>query len=208
VNRARFQPRRRLSIGLVIPLVALVAYRAWQTASDRTPEALDEGQFTVERVIDGDTLALSNGARVRLIGVDAPETKFSPRSDGEDQPLARDALEFAEQAVEGRKVRLQFDKERVDRYDRFLAYVWYVDRESDEELLLNEEIIRAGLAQAMLRFPYSEGMKRRFRAAEQEARDNGNGIWSRRQSSFSGGRSVARIAASSRIANYAVASGD
>jgi micrococcal nuclease len=198
VNRARFQPRRRLSTGVAIALAALVAYRVWESYSDRKPETLEEGHYRVESVTDGDTLVLTNEARVRLIGIDAPEMKSSPRSGGADQPFARDALEFAEQGVEGRKVELQLDKERVDKYGRFLAYVWYVDRKSGEEVLLNEELVRAGLAKAMLRYPYSERMKRRFRAAEQEARDNKRGIWSRRQSSFSADRSVAKIAASTR----------
>ncbi len=115
---------------------------------------------------------------MRLIGVDSPETRFSPRSDGVDQPLAREALAFAERAILGREVRLEFDKERTDKYGRFLAYVWFVEADGGEELLLNEELIRAGLATAELRYPYADRMKRRFRTAEQEAREARHGIWS------------------------------
>jgi micrococcal nuclease len=160
-------------------LVALAAYRVWQLSGQPAPEKLALDQHHVEQVIDGDTLTLKGGTRLRLIGVDTPETRFSRRSDGNDQPLARDALLFAERAVEGRQVRLQFDKERADQYGRILAYVWYFDRESSEELLLNEELIRAGLAEALLRFPYSESMKRRFRAAQSEAKNAKRGIWSK-----------------------------
>jgi micrococcal nuclease len=159
-------------------LAALVAYRVWQLSAQPAPEKLADDHHQVEQVIDGDTLTLEGGTRLRLIGVDTPETRFSRRSDGEDQPLARDALLFAERAVEGRQVRLQFDKERTDQYGRLLAYVWYIDRESERELLLNEELIRAGLAEAMLRFPYSESMKHRFRAAQAEAKNAKRGIWS------------------------------
>ena len=165
-------------MGALLALAALVAFRLWQLSWHGAPEQLAEEHYQVERVIDGDTLVLAGGARVRLIGADAPETKFSPRSDGADQPLARDALLFAEKVVEGRKVRLTLDKERVDKYGRFLAYVWYIDRESGEELLLNEELIRAGLARARLGYSYSDSMKRRFRAAEVEAKDFKRGIWS------------------------------
>jgi micrococcal nuclease len=160
-----------------LALAALVGFRIWQLSTDRAPEQLDQDHYQVERVTDGDTLVLAGGARVRLIGVDAPETRFSPRSDGEDQPFARDALVFAEQAIEGRQVRLQFDKERTDKYGRFLAYIWYLDRESGEELLLNEELIRAGLARALLRYPYSESMKRRFRSAQADAKAAQRGVW-------------------------------
>jgi micrococcal nuclease len=165
-------------MGAVLALVALVGYRIWQLSADRSPDQSEQDNHHVESVIDGDTLALASGARVRLIGVDAPETRFSPRSDGKDQPQARDALAFAEQAVEGRRVRLEFDKERTDKYGRILAYVWYLDRENGEELLLNEELIRAGLARVLLRYPYSESMKRRFRAAQAEARSAARGVWS------------------------------
>jgi micrococcal nuclease len=175
----QLKPRRRLLSAVVMVIAALVALRIWQLSLDRAPEKLDEGEHRVARVIDGDTLMLTNGARVRLIGIDSPETQYSRRSEGKDQPLAREAAQFAQRAVEGRHVRLQLDKERIDKYGRFLAYIWYVDRESSEELMLNEELIRAGLARALLRYSYSEKMKRRFRAAEQEARQAGRGIWAR-----------------------------
>ena len=69
-------------------------------------------------------------------------------------------------------MRLQFDKERLDRYDRFLAYVFVGDR------MLNEELARAGLARVELKFHYSSTMKNRFRKAEDEARTARRGIWS------------------------------
>ena len=75
-------------------------------------------------------------------------------------------------------MRLGFDNEREDQYGRSLAYIWYNDPTGGQELLLNEELIRAGLAKALLRFPYSESMKRRFRAAESEARSSKRGLWS------------------------------
>src|SRR5688572_4114158 len=101
-------------MGAVLALAMLVAFRVWQLTSHQTPEQLAEDHYQVERVTDGDTLVLAGGARVRLIGSDTPETKFSPRSDGQDQPLARDALEFTQRAAEGRQLRLTFDKVRVD----------------------------------------------------------------------------------------------
>jgi micrococcal nuclease len=176
LRRSRFQPRRPLATGVVLALVALVGLRIWQLTSQPGHE-IDGRRERVKHVIDGDTLELADGSRVRLIGVDTPETKFSRRSDGKDQPLARDALEFAEQAVEGREVRLEFDFEREDKYGRLLAYVWYTDGAGGEALLLNEQLIRAGLASALLRFPYSETMKRRFRAAESDAKRSKRGLW-------------------------------
>jgi micrococcal nuclease len=177
VHRVRFRPRRSLSTGVVLTLVALVGFRVWQLSSDQTPEKLDAGHYQVESITDGDTLRLTNGARVRLIGIDTPETRLSPRSGGKDQPFAQEAKAYVERATPDLNVRLEFDKERIDKYGRFLAYVWYVDRKSEDELLLNEELLRAGLARARLGYSYSDAMKRRFRAAEFEARDARRGIW-------------------------------
>jgi micrococcal nuclease len=123
----------------------------------------------VERVIDGDTLMLEGHVRVRLIGVDTPETKH-PRKPVE--PLGPEASEFTRSQVENRDVTLQFDRERRDRYGRVLAYV-YVDGK-----LLNEEIIRAGFSRAETKYKFDRAMALRFLEAEAEAREAGRGIWS------------------------------
>jgi micrococcal nuclease len=122
----------------------------------------------VERVVDGDTLMLEGHVRVRLIGVDTPETKH-PRKPVE--PLGPEATEFTRSQVENRDVTLQFDRERRDRYGRVLAYV-YVDGK-----LLNEEIIRAGFSRAETHYKFERAMALRFQQAEDEAREAGRGIW-------------------------------
>ena len=127
------------------------------------------GQQLVVRVVDGDTLVLANGERVRLIGVNTPETKHPTKP---VQPFGPEASEFPRRAVEGRYVTLKFDREKRDRYQRLLAYVYLKD------WCLNEEVIRAGLGECVTRYPYDSSMKRRFRAAESEARVARRGIWS------------------------------
>jgi micrococcal nuclease len=105
---------------------------------------------------------------VRLIGIDAPEISH----DGlPAEPLGDEAADFTRNFVRNGAVRLQFDRERLDRYERFLAYVWVDDR------LLNEELLRAGLARARLGFNYSQTMKRRFRKAQDQARLARKGLW-------------------------------
>lgn len=155
----------------VLALALLIAVRVWQDRQHPVPpESLSEGNYKVERVVDGDTLLLENDARVRLIGVDAPE---SVKPDHPVEPFGPEASAFTKEWVgnAGNTVRLQFDKERVDQYGRFLAYVWV------GEQLLNEELVRAGLAQAELGFRYSSSMKTRLRRAEEEAKHAGRGIW-------------------------------
>ncbi|MFP6654170.1 MAG: thermonuclease family protein [Myxococcota bacterium] len=151
-------------------LVALVLLARTFLAED-TPAEFDSQssqQYKAERVVDGDTLVLEGGHRVRLIGVDTPETKHPNRS---VEPLGPEATKFMQQRVEGRMVALKFDRERRDRYRRILAFV-YIDGQ-----LLNEELVRKGYGRAMLNYPYSRQMKKRLAEAEQEARDAKRGIW-------------------------------
>jgi micrococcal nuclease len=166
----RFRPHRRGRGVLLAAVVLLLAVRAWQQRGRiEPPEALSEGEHRVERVVDGDTLLLAGGARVRLIGVDCPETV---KPDHPVEPWGPEASAFAKKLVSGRKVRLQFDRERVDRFDLFLAYVFVGDK------MLNEELVRAGLARVEHRFHYSQAIERQFNRAEQEARLARRGIWS------------------------------
>ncbi|HUY92971.1 MAG TPA: thermonuclease family protein [Pirellulales bacterium] len=163
-------PRRRRRGILLAAVVLLLLVRAWQQRGRvEPPEVLSEGEHRVERVIDGDTLLLADGARVRLIGVDCPETV---KPDHPIEPWGPEARDFTQSFVAGGKVRLQFDRERLDRYDRFLAYVWVGDA------MLNEELVRAGLARVEHRFHYSQSIKRQFDRAEEEARTARRGIWS------------------------------
>jgi micrococcal nuclease len=121
-------------------------------------------------VVDGDTLVLSGGDRVRLIGVDTPETKHPGKP---PEPFGQEAYEFTRNMVEGRQVQLRFDpRESKDRYGRTLAYV-YVDGE-----FINEALVRAGLARALTHYPFSPEMKELFRSAEASARAERLGIWS------------------------------
>lgn len=169
----RFRPLRtwRFWVGWAILLV--VALRVlYLSRLDDQPRALEETRYHVAHVIDGDTLVLDDGTKVRLIGVDTPETGgYKPA-----EAWGAEATAFARKMIgqAGGEVKLQFDDERIDKFGRHLAYVWCGDQ------LLNEELIRAGLGEYLSGFRYSQSMKRRFRAAESEARSHQTGIWSSR----------------------------
>ncbi len=169
MDRRFRRPRKRPPVFVVI-LIALVAVRLWQSQGVvPVPEALGEGDYRVERVVDGDTLLLVGGARVRLQGIDTPETV---KPDHPVEPWGPEASAFTREFVAGGTVRLQFGLDRKDDYGRFLAFVWV------DERLLNEELVRAGLATAEQGFSYSQSMKRRLVAAEREAQAAQRGIWS------------------------------
>jgi micrococcal nuclease len=121
----------------------------------------------VKRVIDGDTLLLTDGERVRLIGVDTPETKHPQKP---VQRFGNEAYLFTKRIVEGKEVRLEYDWQKRDKYGRLLAYVFLPDG-----TFLNAEIIKQGYGFAYTRFPFK--YMEEFRRYEKEARENGRGLW-------------------------------
>jgi micrococcal nuclease len=125
----------------------------------------------VSNVIDGDTIKISpavNGLKdVRLIGVDTPET-VDP-SEGVE-PYGQQASDFATRELALRRVRLEFDKERMDRYGRLLAYVYLGGK------MFNEELVAKGYAQAHP-YPPNTAHAAEFAAAQRRAREAGLGIW-------------------------------
>jgi micrococcal nuclease len=173
--RRYWRDHRAAVVWLPCLLVVLWRFYALDSAPP-PPELLEEGIHKVRRVIDGDTFVLASGARVRLQGIDTPETVLA------NSPVERwgpEASQFTKDFVHhaGGQVRLTFSLERKDRHDRFLAFVWNGD------VMLNEELVRAGLAHARLDYRYSGPMKSRLAAAQDEARRAARGIWSSTQSS-------------------------
>ncbi|MYK89824.1 MAG: thermonuclease family protein, partial [Acidobacteria bacterium] len=121
----------------------------------------------VERVVVGDTIIVSGVGRVRLIGVDTPES-VDPRRPVEF--FGKEASAFTRRLVDGERVRLEYDWERTDRYGRTLAYVYLSDG-----TFVNAEIVRRGYGHAYTRFPFK--YLERFRQFEREARAAGRGLW-------------------------------
>lgn len=127
----------------------------------------------VHRVIDGDTIIVTlNGAKekVRLIGVDTPET-VDPRRPV--QYFGKEASAFTKKHIEGQTVRLDIPGQDRDRYNRILAYVY---RASDD-FFINYELIKQGYGFAYTKYPFK--YMKEFRKAERRARENGLGLWAR-----------------------------
>ncbi len=161
-----------LRIGLILAaLVAgALAVHLWEGSGRRgslpvPPAARSDFSATVVQVIDGDTLRLSGGLRVRLIGVDAPER---------GHPLYTAAREGCRSLAGGRTVRLTIGEDRpVDDYGRTLALVHAGD------LLINEELLARGLARAYFRSEKDlpAEMARRLVRAQCRAIDGRLGLW-------------------------------
>lgn len=147
--------------------VSAIAMRGLLAAALFALAPAPAGAQVVERVVDGDTIIVRGVGRVRLIGVDTPET-VSPGRPVEF--FGREASAFTKRLLEGRSVRLEYDRERTDRYGRTLAYVHLADG-----TFANAEIVRRGYGHAYTRFPFR--YLDQFRQLEREARGAGRGLW-------------------------------
>lgn len=135
----------------------------------------------VTKAIDGDTIKLSTGAHVRLIGIDTPESRYNAklerdvarsRKDMTDiLKMGKEASNFTRHLVEGKRVRLEFDVEKRDRYNRLLAYVYLEDG-----TFVNARIIEEGYAQIMT-IPPNVKYSGLFLKLQESARNNNKGLW-------------------------------
>ena len=119
----------------------------------------------VVRVIDGDTVVIEGGERLRYIGMDTPESTTQHECFG-DEATARNR-----DLVEGRVVALETDVSNRDRFGRLLRYV-YVDG-----VMVNELLVLEGFATAST-FPPDVKYQERFLAAQTAAREAAVGLWS------------------------------
>ena len=137
--------------------------RASGVAAD-APTYPEEFEALCTRVIDGDTIVLEDGERVRYIGMDTPEMRPI-------EAFGEAATEANRELVEGKTVRLVLDVERRDRYQRLLAYVYVGDT------FVNAELVRRGLAQ-IATYPPNVRHEADFLRLQREARASERGLWS------------------------------
>jgi len=120
----------------------------------------------VVQVIDGDTITIEGGYRVRYIGIDTPE--IHP----EIEAFGLEAWQVNRKLVEGRVVHLEKDISEVDKYGRLLRYVYVGD------LFVNAELVRVGLARAGA-YPPDTKHQDYLEKLEREARQAGRGMWAK-----------------------------
>lgn len=122
----------------------------------------------VKRVVDGDTFLAADGRRVRLIGVNTPES-VDPRRPV--QRYGKEAAAFSRRLLAGRSVLLEPGRTPRDRYGRTLAWVWLEDGR-----FVNAELVRLGYAQVYT-FPDNPDHARLLVLCQREAREVGRGLW-------------------------------
>jgi micrococcal nuclease len=153
-------------------LSALAAVAVWALARQGPP-----AQSLVQSVVDGDTIELVGGERVRYVGIDTPEVRrrVGARWVYDPEPLAKEATEANRRLVEGRPVRLEYDVQPRDRYGRLLAYV-YVSPPGQGEVMVNARLLEQGYAQP-LTIPPNVKHAETFRALAAQAREQRRGLW-------------------------------
>ncbi len=140
------------SIAVIVAIVVIYLY---------LPSRITRVTAIVLRVIDGDTIELSNGDRVRLLGMDAPER---------GEQFYKVATDRLKELVEGKAVELERDVSHKDGFDRLLRYVFL------DGMLVNMQIVEDGYAYAYVVSP-DERYLEEFVAAENRARIKAVNIW-------------------------------
>lgn len=126
-------------------------------------------QAKISYVIDGDTVILESGERVRLIGINAPEKESGNRV---AEPFSLEARLALIEMVEGKEMEVILGEEKYDRYGRTLGYLQLKDGTD-----IQEKLISRGYG-AVIAFPPNLGRIETYLQAESRARSAKKGIWS------------------------------
>lgn len=132
------------------------------TEESAQADDFQEGTYRVARVLDGDTIELEDGTRVRYAGVDAPET---------NETYNLSSTKLNQELVGGKDVLVVPTQERWDQYGRLLAYVYVGD------VFVNEKMIEEGYALLYLYKGQKPELYDRLKAAEDYAHSRHLGIW-------------------------------
>jgi micrococcal nuclease len=169
---------------LIISPDQSISYSIQHWNKDKKDQPMEQGpaEFSsfqtaiVQRVIDGDTIELTTRQRVRLIGINTPESTYKIETYG------KEARNYTEERLAGRTIWLQKEISDIDRYGRLLRIVWLeqpVDDQEETEIRLkmfNAELILKGYAEPST-FPPDVKYSHHFRQFAREARGRKIGLW-------------------------------
>ncbi len=178
----KLKTSKKMTPFLALLMLASAVFAYFSTSHQSVVPNLSASEvYQVERAVDGDTLKLSNGDRVRLIGIDTPESSANPKlyrdasRTGKDVQtilaMGQEAKDFTRKLVEGKFVHLETDSTPRDKYGRLLAYVFLEDK-----TFVNAEIVRAGYAHVYT-IPPNVKYQKLFIKLQNEAREKRRGLW-------------------------------
>ena len=183
------QPTIQLILGAILLISSALTeaenYYSWRDSqgvqhyTDETPPegtvaeeiTLEGGHgfYRVAKVVDGDTVVLEGGEKVRLLGINTPEVAYRNRP---AEPGGEAASDYLRALIEGELVRLEYGQERRDKYQRVLAHLFTEAGENINALLLSK-----GLAHAVVKLPNVRLIEQYF-SAEKGAQVSKKGLWS------------------------------
>lgn len=138
-----------------------------------SPKAKNRKYYRVVKIVDGDTFWVDDGSergrKIRLIGVDAPETR---RTGGKEVGFyGQESKNYLTRLILDKEVRLEYDADPKDRYGRTLAYVYLRDG-----TFVNAELVKRGYAMVMT-VPPNVKYADEFVELQREAREKQRGLW-------------------------------
>jgi micrococcal nuclease len=159
----------KLSLSLLAILISIFFESTYNKSSQGTPEIIPQAETLgassevahVTRIVDGDTIELEGGQKVRYIGINTPE---------KDECYGSQATAHNAELVLNKEVVLKKDVSETDRYGRLLRYV-YVD-----DVFVNNQLVLEGYAQASS-YPPDINQQTLFRESERIAREKQLGLW-------------------------------
>ena len=167
-----------LTFSLLFVLIAVAGFLRSSATKEQTKQVASLGttqttgirkeRYLVTHVIDGDTIQIEGGEKVRYIGIDTPETVHPSKA---IQCFGKEASRYNSELVMGKLVTLVKDISDTDKYGRLLRYVYIGDE------FVNLTLVQNGYAYATS-FPPDIAHAANFRRAENTAREAKKGLWS------------------------------
>lgn len=160
---------------LLISLLIAFTILEFSCVSNKVKVSTTE-YMIVKSVVDGDTFWADDGSekglKIRLIGVDAPESRNSGRK--KTGYYGQQSKDFLTKLIAGKTIRLEYDVGKKDHYNRTLAYVFLTDG-----TFVNAELVKKGYAMIMT-IPPNVKYAETFLKLERRARRNNRGLWSKK----------------------------
>ena len=157
-----------MNLKKAFPLLVLSFFLILSSSFQNQKEFLEISKF-----VDGDTFWVrhANGSeeKVRLIGVNTPEARNTGRTQVEH--FGKEASAYVKKFLTDKKVRLEYDVQRLDRYQRTLAYIYLEDG-----TFLNAHLVEKGYA-TVATYPPNVKYASKFQELERKARSGQKGLW-------------------------------
>lgn len=171
-------------------LIAVFLFSGCQKQVDAQSISALQQTCIVKRVYDGDTLICDlngNGRidkpveKIRLLGINAPETVYGLRTRGNKQttqgePMADEATDYLTTAVEGQRIWLEMDVNPQDRYGRTLAFIYISAAPNGVDESVNAQLLQNGLASTLF-IGENRRYQREFEHIEAGAHHARLGVW-------------------------------